>query len=308
MVCFYHFTSGSAQYLPDSNILKQIFVFGPYGVQIFFVISGFILPYSLNKVNYDLHDFPKFFLKRFFRLEPPYIACILLVVVLGYVSTLSPYYRGSTFHIDYVNLLFHFGYVNSFLDEPWINPVFWTLAIEFQFYIILGLSFPYIKSSSRLIQYLLLIALLAVSLITKNQALIFYHAPFFIIGILTFLFFERKIGRNEFCIVLLFALCFVFFNFSVLGVVVSLFSLVWILFVRGSNRVLVYVGNISYSLYLLHTPIGMRVINISEALFSSEMIRSLMVVTAYVITFIAAVIFYLLIERVGLNYSKRIQY
>src|ERR1700722_12839903 len=55
--------------------------FGKFGVEAFFVISGFILPYSLWKAGYVLGDAGKFLLKRLARLDPPYLASIVLSIV-----------------------------------------------------------------------------------------------------------------------------------------------------------------------------------------------------------------------------------
>ena len=73
------------------------------GVTAFFVISGFVLPLSLSSNGYRLSDAPVFLLKRAVRLEPPYLATILLIVTLGYVSTLVPLFRGATPHFNPAN-------------------------------------------------------------------------------------------------------------------------------------------------------------------------------------------------------------
>ncbi|WP_461147988.1 acyltransferase family protein [Spirosoma pulveris] len=51
------------------NILHE---YGKYGVQIFFVVSGFVIPLSLKKSNYDERGYPRFLWKRVLRLHPPY--------------------------------------------------------------------------------------------------------------------------------------------------------------------------------------------------------------------------------------------
>lgn len=75
-VCFCHF--GGA--LSSGNWLAEIFgylhTYGKYGVHVFFVISGFVIPLSLNKSQYTINQYGHFLLKRFVRLHPPYLVAL----------------------------------------------------------------------------------------------------------------------------------------------------------------------------------------------------------------------------------------
>ena len=55
--------------------------YGWLGVEVFFVLSGFVIPYSIAHTyrGYTHADFPSFFVRRVVRLEPPYILSILFV-------------------------------------------------------------------------------------------------------------------------------------------------------------------------------------------------------------------------------------
>ena len=72
-VAWFHFTNATGL-LPE-GWLRASGRYGWLGVEVFFVISGFIIPYSLFNAGYR---FPRhagrFILKRIVRLDPPYIA------------------------------------------------------------------------------------------------------------------------------------------------------------------------------------------------------------------------------------------
>ena len=117
-------------------VLFQVALTGFIGVELFFVISGFILSlrfanqYLLNKKEVEIK---RYFWKRITRIEPPYIiSLILLTVFILLLNNETP--------ADIIPRFFaSLFYVQSFLfpESPdMINIVNWSLAIEVQFYIV----------------------------------------------------------------------------------------------------------------------------------------------------------------------------
>src|ERR1039457_1104473 len=104
MVAWFHFVKCGPL---DLGIFKLTAPDGGYGVIIFYVISGFVLPYSLWKGGYVLADYGRFILKRIARLDPPYFASIAIVLSAAYLATLSPLYRGVPFSVSGLQLLLH---------------------------------------------------------------------------------------------------------------------------------------------------------------------------------------------------------
>jgi peptidoglycan/LPS O-acetylase OafA/YrhL len=306
MVCFLHFTNGSNTYLPNDNLLKQIGSYGGYGVQIFFVISGFILPYAMSKSGYKLADFGHFMVRRIARLDPPFVLSIIVVVLLAYLSTLSPVYRGKPFQFNWVNALLHLGYLNAFFGRPWLSPVYWTLAVEFQFYVILGLVFPLFSKVGNALRILLIGILLSGAFWVSSNAFIFYHAPLFFMGISSFLFFEKHITLLEFLALILACTVVGYLTIDASAIAFGLASVAAIFLVKTNNRTLIFFGTISYSLYLIHQPVGSRVVNLTETLTTNTGIRMFSVFIAVFVSVVTAAVFYRFVELPAMRWSKTI--
>lgn len=307
-VCFFHFTHGNPGFLSEDNILYQAGRYGFLGVDVFFVISGFVIPYSMHRAGYTFSALGRFLGKRFVRIEPPYLLSIILVLALNWISTLSPYYRGSEFSIDFTQLVLHFGYLNAFFGMPWLNDVYWTLAIEFQYYLIIALVFPLLTWNNKTVYYIFLLVFALLGFLIDSHSFIFNYSLLFIVGILLFQFRIGYLKKNEFGALLLIALMLIFIKFDKRYLVAALLPYFFIMYFDFKGKIAAFLGNISYSLYLVHIPIGGRIINISEVLFADALMRDLMVFAALAISIFSAWLFYLFIEKPAIRWAKRIKY
>lgn len=246
---------------------------GWLGVEMFFVISGFVIPYSLHRAGYELRrDFFTFFAKRIIRLDPPYIASIVFALVLTFIAARTPGYRGVPFHTSWSQLALHLGYLNAIVGSrnDWIVAVYWTLAIEFQYYLTIALVYPLIVSTRRhtLAASTLALATLAV-IFRAHEDLIFPYLPLFLLGIATF---RRHVGRSWSQQSYLYeASGLVVLTAFTLGIPHALAGaataglIAWAPQVRGP-KILQFCGVLSYSLYLIHLPVAVKVINIASRL------------------------------------------
>ncbi len=298
------------QHYPDTNILKIISSKGYMGVQIFFIISGYIVPYSMYKNEYNIKKIGVFFAKRMVRIEPPYIASIVLIFLFAWLSAWSPWSNSSmTYKPDWWNILGHLGYLNAFTKQPWLSPVYWTLALEFMFYIILALFFPLFTNTRKIILMASFYVFLSLSF-SHNYLpyyLLGHHTVFFMLGISLFLYHVKKINLVEYLVLTTscFAVCL--YIFIPLLALVALASLLFIQYVTRIPKILWGLGAISYSLYLTHAITALRF----EALFA-RLIPGLSIGFKFIFGLLGciafAAIFYYIIERPFQKISKNIGY
>ena len=117
--------------------MGRTFEHGNYGVQLFFVISGFILamPFASHQLKGSKTvSLKAYFLRRLTRLEPPYIASMLLFFRLlvaygGKCGRACPHLAASLFYVH--NIVYGGGST--------INGIAWSLEVEIQFYILVPL-------------------------------------------------------------------------------------------------------------------------------------------------------------------------
>jgi peptidoglycan/LPS O-acetylase OafA/YrhL len=67
-----------------------------------------------------------------------------LFVIFGFIIPFA-LYKGFLWHLHRVRareLFAHLGYLNGFFAYRWGNSVYWTLAIELQYYLVIALVFP----------------------------------------------------------------------------------------------------------------------------------------------------------------------
>src|SRR5712691_3175918 len=109
---------------------------GGTGVTLFFVLSGFLLflPFAKSLLFQSTWPSPRvFYLRRVFRIVPAYYVSLFLIIV---------FFQPQYLHWDHLKDLMLF--LTFFMDSTQqtfrqINGPFWTLAIEWQFYMFLPL-------------------------------------------------------------------------------------------------------------------------------------------------------------------------
>jgi len=293
-------------HLEKSTLIPQTtnyFEYGYTGVQIFFVISGFILPYSLYKSHYQIKHFGTFLIKRIVRIHPAYIAAILCGVILTIITGRELSSVGGLFS----QVLF----VNSLFDQPFSSAVFWTLAIEFQFYILISLLYPLLLSNSR--SFLIVVLLSAVSVSVQSGAHIFKWMPFFGAGILIFNFRCTKMPGTAFCAATIALITFICLNSEVAQCTAATFAILFILFAQFEkatilHQLFLFLGSVSYSLYLTHWDLGRMALRLTRHIPVIAKIPEIRLLLGLMFSVFFAWLFYIIIEKPSAAFSAKLRY
>lgn len=232
---------------------------GQLGVSVFFVISGFVLPLSLGS-SYRLSEFPRFVLRRFVRIEPTYVVSILVAGTILYAKTRRSEH-GEPWMPNWAELGAHLCYLVPFTGYHWLNEVYWTLAIEFQYYLLIGLSLPAYYWLKRRFSWGAEAFILGFSILISLSVLapkigLLQYAPLFGMGIASYHAHTQESGLGRTVL-----LCAPISIIGILGglswttMLVGAISAILISHWDAPKLRLRWFGTISYSLYVVHYPI-----------------------------------------------------
>jgi peptidoglycan/LPS O-acetylase OafA/YrhL len=301
-VCWYHFTYG------QSPALKWTGQYGWLGVHVFFVISGFIIPFSLYQHRYEMRDYFRFVGKRLARLHPPYLASIAVAVTLsGVTYALFPYAHISLIQVSFGQLFWHFFYLNDLIGQPWLNVAYWTLSIELQWYLLLGLTFLLLASRRWYIQLGGALLMLLGYRLAPSEHMVFHSLPIFLIGVFVF---QYRVGLSSLWRMLLSIAAMFALMKTPIGLPVAIVSSITgllIAFIAVENRWCNRLGEVSYSLYLLHIPVGLMLLAILTRLPYSGSFLALIDTVVLAGCFAASSIFYRYVEEPSQKWSSAIK-
>lgn len=294
-VCLFHFAS--SRFLPDGAIAGLI-MHGYLGFDVFFVISGFVIPLALHQSGYRMAGYGTFLWRRLIRLYPAFLISAVLAVGLWYTSSLHPAFQGGPPRITGIQLVGNLTLTADLLRTPWVNPVFWTLAIELQYYLLIGLVFPWMLAGSRIQRWAFMASWLVAPLLVPWPATVLAYAALFAMGIFSFLRSRGFITTPEYVFGLIACTAVHGWRFDGLSSGAGLATALAIsLLPPITARPLLFLGTISYSLYLIHVPFGGKLIHLVQRVTDNAVFRGGLLVLTTLATLAAAWVFYRLIER-----------
>lgn len=270
--------------LPAPSFVKwiqfdPIFSWGPFGVGLFFLISGFVMPFSLRKAT-----MAGFLGNRILRILPTYMVGFSLTLCALLISCL---YFGQEWPHYIENIVPHyFPGIRDVLNVPTIDGIIWTLDIEMKFYLVCALCIAWFRRMSKAVFTLpfglFLISIVAWSWLGKNAAwfdlttVTYYYAAvsiiiasqfivYMFIGT-TFHYLHQELLSVRAAIIVILALLIIFITMQYIGPdskgqnlvmnyvwALSLFSFAYAFprFFSG-NWITDFFANISYPLYEVH--------------------------------------------------------
>lgn len=318
-VMFFHFIcfsnglpndDGTQHFLFESETLRNNAVYGALGVQLFYIISGFVITYSLRRSGYRFIHFFKYMLKRILRIHPNYIAVICAIFLTS--TILFHFFWGGSYWIDkkqaLANITFTVDILNYFggWNMQWINPVFKTLGVEFQFYIVIGLLFPFIDSN-RIIRYSVLIIWMIFGSFTTDINSVMSNAPFFVIGYFLMDLYSNK--EDLFAkLGLIVSLAILAIQYNNESFAIGIISIILIQFVRPNWWLTNKIGSYSYSLYLYHGLLGGTFLFMSTTSHRFTDSGFVLFLIAVLLSMLGSYIAYRLFEKPSMRWSGKISY
>src|ERR1700761_2189949 len=131
------------------------FSLGRFGVALFFLISGFVVPFSISGDRPLTH----FAISRLFRLYP---ACWVALAMLATMAWLAGSPPGMA------NVLANMTMAPNLFGQSWLSPIYWTLFIELVFYIFVALLFSLDKLKDARVLCCVSVALVAATLLPSE--------------------------------------------------------------------------------------------------------------------------------------------
>ena len=250
----------------------DILSFGHYGVQLFFIISGFVIYMSVLKVK-SVSDF---LTKRAIRLYPTYIFSIIVTSIFVGLSSVD------TLKAGVLDMFINMTMFQDFFGVKNVDGVYWSLRVELTFYLLMAVLL--IFNLERRVMLFTSIWLGTSALIqitnglagTETTALVekfsmSNYCQMFIIGIMFYYIWQHG---NRLKYYLMIALSLIY-DFSFEGITNGLFTVIFIsvFYLILNNKMqwlksgtLVYLGALSFPLYLIHQNIGYVIIRKLESM------------------------------------------
>ncbi|HHK4128746.1 TPA: acyltransferase family protein [Enterobacter roggenkampii] len=268
---------------PSDIILFNSLDLGSFAVTLFFCLSGATL-YLNHKNDKTLADTASFIVKRIFRIYPAFIFAILAYVLLGNIYV-EWYGEPKGIWIDSIALPYssvdvftHLFLLYDLIGNPYIiNGAFWSLPVEFRYYLLFPVAlFLMRKSGPTSVMALALLLACSVYFMPWKPSMphFFLLSPSFFGGMLAAYLYERNGKPLKYSLLIIIlslvlaSLVWMFrddlpnqykalryYNFNILLCIIIVYFSLRTNVINYSMKIrsaLGFLGNVSYSLYLLH--------------------------------------------------------
>tara|TARA_B100001057_G_scaffold30626_1_gene27926 strand:+ start:634 stop:1689 length:1056 start_codon:yes stop_codon:yes gene_type:complete len=310
---FYEYNISSENFIPENqpfyHYIKMIYEHGWIAVQFFFLLSGFIFfRLYLKKIKEKNLSFYNFLILRISRLYPLHFITLIIVLIIYLIlksnNFINPI-RADLEHFIYNLFLIHEWGLNSYAS---FNEPSWSISVELLMYII----FFYLALKTNIIFCSFLVILISSILFFKFKFLGYGGYCFFIGGLSYVLLENFKIGKKNktlfLCILIFFSgiISYYFIESSILNkiIILTIFfpSLINLLYLINNcspkfGKQLSLIGDISYSIYLIHFPLILLSLMILNILNLEINFNSMTIFCTYLIfTFLTSFFSYNFLE------------
>jgi peptidoglycan/LPS O-acetylase OafA/YrhL len=302
---------------------------GSVGVQVFFVLSGFVIAHSIRGSRVTARFLGNFALRRSLRLDPPYWTAIFVVLALNAIGRRVLHDTGFPQPSVGEVVLNMFYLPRAAGYDHFIVTVAWTLAIEIQFYLVLVSVVGLAQRVGRgrvlgypTAGYALFFTALAAAGLACNYGLLhlsynIFLVPWmlFFLGVLAWWSLERSVWRGWFWVYATLTALAYFHEGDVrnlLGVATATS-----IYVGGMLKKLYgwlnvaplqFLGRISYSLYLGHAMVGQKTIKLGHRFLGDSPVAAVgLFLGAFVVSICFASLMYRWVERPSVRLAKRIK-
>ena len=338
MVLLFHFFNNTPykelwqRFLPDA--VWWLLGKGWMGVEIFFVISGFVIAHALSHDRITGKYALVFLVRRSIRLDPPYWATIASWVVLTWLSNILLPMRALSFP-SFGQVVSHLFYLQNILGYGDIVPVFWTLCLELQFYTLYifllllmvsgGHAVP--GCGKRWLYRAGMVGFVLVTLLSWLSAVADYPDSswktvwfpgswfYFAMGVMGAWSLSDPKRSRFFSVYSALVVGGLMGRWGYATALAILTAVSIVLAARWGTmgtwlggRFIQYCGKLSYSIYLIHFVVGLRVINYGYRLFGEGVGAALLAtIIGGVATFIAAHVLHKAVEAPSMRLAKRVK-
>jgi peptidoglycan/LPS O-acetylase OafA/YrhL len=276
----------------------DFFTYGKMGVQFFFIISGFVILYTLENTN----NFIEFWKNRIIRLLPTmFIASLLTYFFVNFFDTELLFPTSHFFKNILASLTFippdTLASIFELNQLDYISGSYWSLWPEIQFYFFVSIIYFFNKNKFSIIFLGLSVLLIILNCllpgmesVLTNKIKSFFivfnlieSLPYFCFGVLFYLLYKNKMFERAIPVYLLlsfiglvsFQIYVGYSNPMKLGMFFVFLSLFIMLIYFPElirfleNKLFLKIGISSYFLYLIHENIGVLLINKCAVIFKS---------------------------------------
>jgi peptidoglycan/LPS O-acetylase OafA/YrhL len=311
------------------------------GVDLFFVLSGFliggILLQNVNSKNY----FSTFYIRRASRILPLYLLIFLAFILVIYLSAESL----ATTTVRHLPLWSYLTFTQNFLyaarerlNDPWMD-VTWSLAVEEQFYIFLSVLIKNLSKTKLSILTISLIILAPILRFYAPNTMVAYILPFqradsLMLGVLLALIWQWDKGKEFLCknasvfrwSIAIFLLGAVYLTYQDVGVG-SPYSHFWLALLYGNfivlgltlnpdpgkfsvfkSRILEWFGLRSYGIYLLHKPVQLLIPFILAWFLHNALSPWIVAIISLIALFIVSELSYRIVEKPVMSLGHYFKY